>query len=74
MREVTLFSSEMFRADPKTKGLLNKDHLEALDGLEVHFNKKDESWGTIPSYEVNEEEFTLYPVYKQWCLTQMALF
>lgn len=74
MKEVPLFSAEMFRHDPKAKGLLNKEHLEALDGLEVHFNKRDEEWGTIPKYEVDGEEYYLYPVSRKWCLMQMTLF
>lgn len=68
-----IFSSKKFRQDPKTRGLLSKEHIEACDGLEVEFNK-DDKFGRIPFYKLGGEEFYLYPVDKEWCSDQISLF
>lgn len=68
-----IFSADYFKADTSARGLLDEDHLTALDGLEVIFNRNDEK-GSIPYYMVGGIEYTLYPVFKQWCISQLSLF
>lgn len=68
-----IFSAENFEADASAEGLLDKDHLAALDGLEVRFNRHDDK-GSISKYTVDGVEHTLYPVFKKWCISQLSLF
>jgi hypothetical protein len=53
------FSASKFRKDKRYRRLLPDSHLAVLDGREVvdeHIN-----------YEVDGEEFYLYPVIPEWC-------
>jgi len=61
------FCAERFveNADVSTVRLLGKDHIDALDGMPVVFDK--EKFGMVKSYIVQGCEFYLYPVYEEWC-------
>ena len=53
------FSATKFKKDKRYRRLLSESHLEVLDGLEVVNEHID--------YEVDGEEFYLYPVIPEWC-------
>jgi len=53
------FSKEKFRKDKRYRRLLTEDQLEVLDGREVVDERID--------YEVDGEEYCLYPVIPEWC-------
>lgn len=66
-----VFSRKRFEenAEPYVKKLVPENHRTALDGLPVQF--VGESFGTV-DYEVQGEEFTLYPVYPEWCEEELS--
>lgn len=68
-----IFNAERFREDTSTRGLLPKEHIDELDGLEVIFNN-DSQYGSVPHYRVNNEDLYIYPVLRTWCISQLSLF
>ena len=67
VKKVMYFCAERFveNADVSTVRLLGRDHIEALAGKPVVFDK--EKLGMVESYMVGGKEFYLYPVYEEWC-------
>lgn len=61
-----VFSRKRFEenAELYVKKLIPEAHRIALEGLLVHF--EGESFGTV-DYEVEGKEYTLYPIYPEWC-------
>ena len=62
------FNKEKFnkKADRGVKKILSK-HLDYIDGLEVKF-EDGEKWGIV-----EREQYCLYPVSKEWCITEEQL-
>lgn len=67
------FNKEKFnkKADRGVKKILSK-HLDYIDGLEVKF-EDGEKWGIVDGYVVEREQYCLYPVSKEWCITEEQL-
>ena len=67
------FNKEKFnkKADRGVKKILSK-HLDYIDGLEVKF-EDGEKWGIVDGYAVEREQYCLYPVSKEWCITEEQL-
>lgn len=61
-------------AETHIKKLIPAAHIEALDGMNVEF--ENDRFGSITNYEVDGEEFYLYPVCREWCteVKQMSLW
>lgn len=53
------FSAAKFCKDKRYRHLLPESHLSILDGLTVTDGQID--------YEVDGEEFYLYPILREWC-------
>lgn len=56
-------------APSNVRRLLGDDHLNALDGKEVHF--KNHNHGRV-NYEIENDEVSYYiePVHKSWCANE----
>lgn len=65
MTRKIVFSKKNFElnAPSYVKRLVSELHREALEGKTVVFT---EEYGTV-DYQVNGEDYTLYPVDRNWC-------
>ena len=67
------FNKEKFnkKAYRCVKKILSK-HLDYIDGLEVKF-EDGAKWGIVDRYVIAKEQYCLYPVSKEWCVTEEQL-
>ena len=68
---IDLIRKNSIKADRGVKKILSK-HLDYIDGLEVKF-EDGEKWGIVDGYVVEREQYCLYPVSKEWCITEEQL-
>lgn len=64
------FSAKLWQQNHR--GLLNKEHLLALDGLPV--TKADRKFYKVNCYVVDDQKWELYPICEDDCIDDISLF
>lgn len=65
-----VFNTKQFRTcAPRNILKALSNHLESIEGKEVIFDKNGDGW--IEKYQLNGNDYYLYPVDKRWCVERV---